>query len=185
MEKIAPAVKTPDIIEPSRPIYRREEERPEIGPAPLVDIQTDDVPIESFEKEEQGPYLLKCLEIESPYPYQVLEDWERRIIDDIDLFIKGEIDATYKKQTLGSYKRVLKELKKKLGIDDDTNKDAALERLCGFVRAFKTVSEKQENRRRRDILKKMLKIAKDKDFDVADLELRLIEEYSKEAGEWE
>ena len=185
MEKIAPAVKTPDIIEPSAPVYRREGEKAEIGPMPLVETKTDGMPIESFEKEEQSPYLLKCFEIEAPYTYLALEDWERARIDDIDSFVKGEIESTYKKPTLGSYKKVLDGLKKKLGIDKDTKTDNALERLCGFARAFKAVSEKQENRRRREILKKMVKIAKDKDFDAEDLELLLIEEYSKEAGDWE
>ena len=137
-----------------------------------------------FEKEEQKPYVMDYLKMDTPYPFTILGEVEQERLAAIDVFVKEEIELKGKKSNIKSYKGVLDSLKKRLGLDEDTQENTVLERFYGFIQAFNAIRGKQEKKQRGEVLKKLYKLARNKDFDAEDLEMLLIENYLKENEMW-
>ena len=82
----------------------------------------------------------------------------------------------------GSYRKVLDELKARLGVPDDSTND--LERIYGFVRAYEDINASLEKKDRNKLKTRLLNIARDKDFDSKTLVQVIAEEYMKSEGLW-
>lgn len=170
-----PIVKTIDIPEPkTQEIY--EEKKPEEYHGKI--FKPEEQPVDSFEAENQHLLLLDCFGIR-PIDY-IGDEATKEKIEAVDKFIKEEIQINHYKTNIKTYKRVLEGIKKKVGITQDFEIDAVLERLFGFIKAYNKIKEGQDEKFRRETLRELFKSIKKKDFNSEEMELRLVEDYLKE-----
>ena len=142
--------------EPKVPIYRREE-KPEEGPAPLVELAAEEEPLEIFERENDQLYIAKYLKDENPFFDYASAGEDLRLID---IYLKEEIRVNAEKPIAETYLKHYKKLRKKLGLSKDSEPEAIIQVLTDFIRDFNIYRRRFEREMREGIFKKMLKEAK-------------------------
>ena len=181
--KPAPVVKKPEIIEPEVREKKKEVVDTSGSSQPYTEADINP-PIDIYEKEEGSPYIVKYFGLKMPY-YDIDESQFRKNLDVIDEFVKEEIKLSGRKPTIKEYQRILDMMKNKLDINGEVKEENIIERMAGFIRAFKRIKQLKEKKQRKEILKSLFKLAKGKDFETKELALLLEESYLKEVGLWE
>jgi hypothetical protein len=175
---VTPSVKAPEVQPPKKTVGTKQKLNiRQNEPLALEDIPGN-TPLDQYELEAEQPYVVELLDYTIPY-YNAEEGTTRESLDLIDDFIKREILHVGYKPDTTAYEKILKVTKKKLGIDESTIRENALERLAGFVEAYNRLATSEEKVVSKGILKKLYLLAKDRDYDKEGLTLYLEEEYIK------
>lgn len=169
-----PAIIRADI--PTEPATKGIKEVVELAPDPSIDAPSQ--LLESYEEEESHPYAVKYFNLYIPY-YGVDDSPVRENLDAIDEFVKDEMETSNKKPNIDSYKKILDDLQKKLEIESNTEEESVIERLAGFIKAYNRIKKLEDKKNRKEIVKRIVKFAKGRDYDTDALALYLEEEYLK------
>jgi len=131
--------------------------------------------LEDAEKELGYPYAAQYFGKRVDFNFDNLPDSED--LKDIDEFVKEEMEIGGYKPVVDSYKKIIISLKRKLGIGKEIMEDKVIERLAGFVRAYKRILAYENKDKRLDILGKLLKYGRNRDLDKEDLALFIEEQW--------
>jgi len=131
--------------------------------------------IETVETELGYPYSAQYFGKRVDFNFDNLPDSED--LKAIDDFVKEEMELEGYKPVVDSYKKIIVSLKRRLGIDKSIMEDKVIERLAGFIRAYRRILNYESKDKRQDILGKLLKYGRNRDLDKEDLALFIEEQY--------
>lgn len=117
---------------------------------------SDITSIDSFQKENEYPYVADYYQLDTPYEF--IDQAMKENLEEIDLFIKSRLEDGEKEMNLGNYAGVLKEIEEEMGIDDSMLRNAVILKMANLARNFNLVLEAFSKDARKKILKKLLKM---------------------------
>ena len=131
------------------------------GESPISpDSETEgEVKIESvsvFEKERGHPYTVDYYQLNTPYEF--VDEPMKENLEEINTFIKGQLEDGGQEPSLENYSKVLRDFEKKIGINDGTLRNLAIVKMSNLARNFNLVLNAFNKTVRRKVLKKLLKM---------------------------
>jgi len=112
--------------------------------------------IDSFQKENDYPYVADYYKLDTPYEF--IDQAMKEDLEEIDLFVKSRLGDGEKEMNLENYAEVLKEIEEEMGIDDSMLRNSAMLKIANLARNFNLALEAFNKKARGRILKKLLKM---------------------------